>query len=80
MFPELRVFLAMTVQGVRFQVTAPFCSKGCGRMRRKGGRYCLQCHGSDQRLRKMQKMSEAEILARAVKKLNAILRRFRAHK
>jgi flagellar hook-associated protein FlgK len=51
--------------------------RGCSRVRRKKQRYCEQCHRVDQRLRKMRNMSEAEILARAVKKLNGMLRNYR---
>jgi hypothetical protein len=67
----------MTVQGKQFKITAPWCSKGCGRQRRAGGRYCLECHRLDQRRRETAKMTDAAILARAVKKLERILRGFK---
>jgi hypothetical protein len=66
--------LRMTIQGKQFKVTAPWCSKGCGRKRRAGGRYCLECHRLDQRRRETAKMTDAAILARAVKKLEKMLR------
>lgn len=75
MFLQEQVFYAMTVQGVRYQVTAPFCSKGCGRERRKGQRYCADCHRKDQRVRRYEQMTESQRLARAVKILDRMIRR-----
>lgn len=65
----------MTVAGTRFQVTAPYCSKGCGRLRRKSGRYCAECHRIWQRRRRTQQMTEPQIFAKAIRKCDLMLSR-----
>lgn len=80
----------MTVKGVPFQRTAPYCSRACGRLRRKSGRYCVECHREWQRRKRAEKkaappkiskpvesqqMTESQIFARAVVNIDLMLSR-----
>lgn len=57
------------------------CSKGCGRTRRKGGRYCAKCHRKNENLRRKLRRyalrTEIERLEAGIRILDRMWKRFK---
>ena len=43
---------------MRYKASTPLCSKGCGRERAKGQRYCKLCRAQAERERRARRMAE----------------------